>query len=234
IDAKHNSTRDTMFNEILANRDARLITELADRDARFVTELTDYRAKFNAEFTLRDEKFTAEIQRILTMINTSTAKFDEIEQVLQTYHNNFGRVAAEFELINGSISMLQNEINRYYAVVQARSDISPEIRIEPIEEAEPGDNANQSEASDSSQRSFSDTTSEIWNQFKIIFDRIMAERGCSFDDMCNIVMIDLLNLRVGKLSKDIIKNYYRKINDLRGSNLDKIGAWIDSKTVNSE
>ncbi|CAG8655099.1 6402_t:CDS:2, partial [Ambispora gerdemannii] len=150
IDAKHNSdlsTRDTMFNEILANRDARLTTEVADRDARFVTELTDYRAKFNAELTSRDEKFTAEVQRIFTMLNTSTA---------------------------------------------------------------------------------------MWNQFKIIFDRIMAERRCSFDDMCNVVMVDLLNL--GKIGKDSIKNYYRKINDLRGSNLDKIGAWIDSKTVtrNSE
>ncbi|CAG8567389.1 9425_t:CDS:1 [Ambispora leptoticha] len=143
IDAKHNSdlsTRDTMFNEILANRDARLTTELADRDARFVTELTDYRAKFNAELTSRDEKFTAEVQRIFTMLNTSAAKFGEIEQVLQTYHNNFGRVATEFESINGGISTLQNEINRYYAVVQARSVVSPEIRIEPIEEVELQDN----------------------------------------------------------------------------------------------
>ncbi|CAG8686421.1 6089_t:CDS:1, partial [Ambispora gerdemannii] len=210
----------------------------------FITELTDYRVKFNAELTSRDEKFTAEVQRIFTMFNTSTARLDEIERVLQNHHNNFGRVATEFESINGSISMLQNEINRYYAVVQARSDISPEI-IEPIEDAELQDNdssdqqsdANQSEASSgSSQRSFSDMTSEIWNQFKIIFDMIMAEKECSFDDMCNIVMVDLLNLGVGKLSKDIIKNYYRRINDLRGSNLDKIGSWIDSKTVthNSE
>ncbi|CAG8667140.1 7760_t:CDS:10, partial [Ambispora leptoticha] len=58
-----------------------------------------------------------EIQRIFIILNTSTAKLDEIERVLQNYHNNFDRVATEFELING------------------------EIRIEPIEDA------NQSEAS---------------------------------------------------------------------------------------
>src|SRR4051794_26304821 len=69
IDAKHNSelnvrdtARDTMFNEILANRDAQLTTELTNRDAG------DHRAKFNAELTSYDEKFTAMIQRILTMI----------------------------------------------------------------------------------------------------------------------------------------------------------------------
>ncbi|CAG8632950.1 11229_t:CDS:1, partial [Paraglomus occultum] len=52
----------------------------------------------------------------------------------------------------------------------ARSVISPEI-IEPTEEAE---------QSDSTQRLFSDITSEIWNQFKIIFDRIMAEKSVFF------------------------------------------------------
>jgi len=78
IDIKHNSdpsARDTTFNEFLANC-----------DARFLTELTDYRAKFNTELTSRDENFIAEIQRILTMLNTSTVRLDEIEQVLQNHH----------------------------------------------------------------------------------------------------------------------------------------------------
>jgi len=46
-------------------------------------------------------------------------------------------------------------------------------------------------------------------------------------------MDDILNLGVETLSRDIIKNYYRRINDLKSS---KLGAWIDSKTVtrNSE
>ena len=68
------SACDTIFNEILANR-----------DAGFLTELTDYRAKFNTELTSLtslDENFTAEIQRILTILNTSTVRLDEIEQVL--------------------------------------------------------------------------------------------------------------------------------------------------------
>ncbi|CAG8615454.1 8336_t:CDS:2, partial [Ambispora leptoticha] len=52
---------------------------------------------------------------------------------------------------------------------------------------------------------------------------IMAEKACSLDDMCGIVAADILNLGVGQLSRDIIKNYYRRINDLKGSKLDKIG-----------
>ena len=62
----------------------------------------------------------------------------------------------------------------------------------------------------------------------------MAEKECSFDDMCNVVMVELIALRVGKISKDSIKKYYHGFNDLKSSNLDKIGAWIDSKTVSSE
>ncbi|CAG8644934.1 12228_t:CDS:2 [Ambispora leptoticha] len=68
----------------------------------------------------------------------------------------------------------QNIINvitgKYNEIEQAQSVISPEI-IEPTEEAE---------QSDSTQRLFSDITSEIWNQFKIIFDRIMAEKSVFF------------------------------------------------------
>ncbi|CAG8625851.1 8496_t:CDS:2, partial [Ambispora gerdemannii] len=95
IDVKHNSdpsARDTTFNEILANR-----------DARFLTELTDYCAKFNTELTSRDENFTAEVQRILTMLNTSTVRFDEIEQVLQNYHNNFVLRTEEIEFDQQSV-----------------------------------------------------------------------------------------------------------------------------------
>ena len=115
IDIKHNSdpsARDTTFNEILANL-----------DARFLTELTDYRAKFNTELTSRDENFTAEIQRILIMLNTSTARIDEIEQVLQNYHNNFGRVATEFESINAFIVTLQSEINQRNAMILRTEEI---------------------------------------------------------------------------------------------------------------
>ncbi|CAG8531437.1 6360_t:CDS:1, partial [Ambispora leptoticha] len=65
---------------------------------------------------------------------------ERLNTIEETHHNNLGRIAFEFTSINASISTLQNEINRHYALVQ---------RIEPIEEAD------QSEASDSSQRSFS-------------------------------------------------------------------------------
>ncbi|CAG8644866.1 10735_t:CDS:1 [Dentiscutata heterogama] len=48
--------------------------------------------------------------------------------------------------------------------------------------------------------------------------------------MCNIVSVEIRSLGVGKLGKETVKSYYLKINDLKSSNLNKIGAWIDSKT----
>ncbi|CAG8525844.1 10044_t:CDS:2 [Ambispora gerdemannii] len=183
IDVKHNSdpsARDTTFNEILANR-----------DARFLTELTDYRAKFNAELTSRDENFTAEVQRILTMLNTSTARLDEIERVFQAYNNNFERILLEFASIRETIVILQN--GKHYAIVR---------RIDPIEEPELQDIALSDQQSEAN---LSENSSES------------SERGCSLDEMCNIVAVEILNLRIGKL----------------GSKLDKIGTWIDSKANNS-
>ena len=59
----------------------------------------------------------------LTLLNTSTTRHDEIEQVLQTYHNNFGRVAAKFESIDASIVTLQSEINQHNAMVLRTEEI---------------------------------------------------------------------------------------------------------------
>src|SRR5687767_8482566 len=84
-------------------------TTKEDINAKHNSEPTACDTMFNEILVTCDEKFTAEIQRIFTMLNTSTARLDEIEQVLQNYHNNFGRVTTKFKSINGSISMLQNE-----------------------------------------------------------------------------------------------------------------------------
>ncbi|CAG8560558.1 7956_t:CDS:2 [Ambispora gerdemannii] len=72
-------------------------------------------------------------------------------------------------VITGNITK-SNKSFKSTIIILAQSVISPEI-IEPTEEAE---------QSDSTQRLFSDITSEIWNQFKIIFDRIMAEKSVFF------------------------------------------------------
>ncbi|CAG8450040.1 3273_t:CDS:2 [Ambispora leptoticha] len=96
---------------------------------------------------------------------------------------------------------LANRNARLDEIEQARSEISPEIRIEPTEEVELQDNDSSDQQSDENQ----------------------SEASSAVD----------INRGVGKLSRDIIKNYYRRINDLKGSKLDQIGAWIDSKPVNT-
>ncbi|CAG8722918.1 17833_t:CDS:2 [Cetraspora pellucida] len=81
----------------------------------------------------------------------------------------------------------------------------------------------------SSQLSFSDITSTTKNHFKIIFDKIMTDNNYSFDNMCNTMSVEIHGLGMGKISKETIKNFYYNNGDFRGSTLNKIGAWIDSK-----
>jgi len=227
IDIKHNSdpsARDTTFNEILANR-----------DAKFLTELTDQRAKFNAELTPRDENFTAEVQRILTMLNTSTARLDEIEQVLQNYHNNFGRVATEFESINASIVTLQSEINQRYAMILRTEEIEFDQQsvMSQASNHSAGQASNHSSAS-SGQLTFTGISLTVWNQFKQIFDRIMTENNYTLEEMCLSVAMDIRSLG-GNIKKATVQGFYeRNIKKKDGyiSTLDQIGLWIDSKTNN--
>ncbi|RIB02732.1 hypothetical protein C2G38_2227027 [Gigaspora rosea] len=53
--------------------------------------------------------------------------------------------------------------------------------------------------------------------------------GSSLDDMCNIVSVEICGLEMEKISKKTIKNFYYNDGDFRGSTLNKIGAWVDSK-----
>ncbi|CAG8516196.1 9454_t:CDS:2 [Ambispora leptoticha] len=186
INIKHNSdlsVRDTTFNEILANCDA----------------------KFNAELISRDENFTAEIQRILTILNTSTMRLDEIEQVLQNYHNNFGRVVTEFESINASIVTLQSQASNYST----------------------GQASNHSSAS-SGQLTFTDISLTVWNQFKQIFDRIMTENNYTLEEICLSVAMDICSLG-GNIKKVTVQGFYERNIKKKNSyisTLDQIGLWI--------
>ncbi|KAF0441048.1 hypothetical protein F8M41_004022 [Gigaspora margarita] len=62
-----------------------------------------------------------------------------------------------------------------------------------------------------------------------ILTMIMTDNNYSLDDMCNMVSVEIRSLGVGKISKETIKNFYYNNGDFRGSTLNKIGAWIDSK-----
>ncbi|CAG8614752.1 9680_t:CDS:2, partial [Ambispora leptoticha] len=86
IDIKHNSdpsARDTTFNEILANR-----------DARFLTELTDYRAKFNAELHAMKTLQRSEInQRYAMVLRTEEIEFDQQSVMSQASNHSAGQTS---------------------------------------------------------------------------------------------------------------------------------------------
>jgi len=192
IDIKHNSdpsARDTTFLPIA---------------------MTDYRAKFNAELTSRDENFTAEIQRILTILNTSTVRLDEIEQVLQNYHNNFGRVATEFESINASIVTLQSEINQRNAMVLRTEEIEFDQQsvISQASNHSAGQASNHSSAS-SGQLMFTGISLTVWGRFKQIFDQIKTNNNFSLEEMCLSVAMDVRSLG-GNIKKTAVQGFYER------------------------
>ncbi|CAG8644984.1 8677_t:CDS:1 [Cetraspora pellucida] len=87
-----------------------------------------------------------------------------------------------------------------------------------------------SSSSNSNQLSFSNITLTIRNHFKILFDKIMINNNYSLDNMCNMMSVEIHNLGMEKINKETIKNfYYNNNDDFRGSILNKISAWIDSK-----
>ena len=57
----------------------------------------------------------------------------------------------------------------------------------------------------------------------------MIDNNYSLDDMCNMVSVEIRSLGMGKISKETIKNFHYNNGDFRGSTLNKIDAWIDSK-----
>jgi len=58
----------------------------------------------------RDANYATEAQNIISMINNMSGKYNEAKQVLETYHNNFTRIATDFESISRIITSLQSEM----------------------------------------------------------------------------------------------------------------------------
>ena len=51
----------------------------------------------SAKMSSRDANYATEAQNIISMINNMSGKYNEVKQVLETYHNNFTRIATDFE-----------------------------------------------------------------------------------------------------------------------------------------
>ncbi|CAG8856995.1 22340_t:CDS:1, partial [Gigaspora margarita] len=88
-------------------------------------EIIKIRAEINnnltAKINSRDANYAMEVQNIITMINDVYEKYNEIKQVLETYYNNFNQIVNEFETIRRTTTILQDEINQRYSLIQSIS-----------------------------------------------------------------------------------------------------------------
>ncbi|CAJ0921401.1 19821_t:CDS:2 [Entrophospora sp. SA101] len=207
-----------------------LLQRFTEENILYDSKLTEGLAKLNAELNAHDANFTAEAQRILLLINSFTTRLDEIKQILECYNNHFGRISSEFDSINESITTFQPLFNQRHAIIQ-RIEQDQQSEMNLSEDSSNSHNSSinsyspNSSASSSSQRSFSGIT--IWTLFKQIFDRDMAQRRYSFDEMCYSVAMRIRELG-GDIRQSTIKNFYNRSSSCKSSTVDQIGSWIDS------
>ncbi|CAJ0644632.1 9728_t:CDS:1 [Entrophospora sp. SA101] len=224
------------FNGDLTTRDANILNFIRQRfteeNILYDSKLTEGLAKLNAELNAHDANFTAEAQRILLLINSFTTRLDEIEQILEHYNNHFGRISSEFDSINESITTFQPLFNQRHAIIQ-RIEQDQQSETNLSEDSSNSQNSSinsyspNSSASSSSQRSFLGITLTIWTRFKQIFDRDMAQRRYTFDEMCYSVAMRIRELG-GDIRQSTIKNFYNRSSSCKSSTVDQIDSWIDS------
>ena len=154
-------------------------------------EIIKIRAKINNDLTakinFRDANYATEAQNIITIINDAYEKYNEIKQVLETYHNNFNQIVNEFETIRRTITILQDEINQRYSLIQSMSrrgsDQQSEISSSSIRST---NSTRSSNSTESGQIQYSNISSTIWAHFKEVLDQERNARNLTFDEMCGI------------------------------------------------
>ncbi|RGB42739.1 hypothetical protein C1646_750637 [Rhizophagus diaphanus] len=153
---------------------------------------------------------------------TIASKINEIEKILEQYHNNFCEISSKFTPINTSIKILQNDMTQCYAVIQ-RPEFDQSVS-NGSETNSRGSSTNSSSSSPgssgssgSSQR-FANIISVIREQFSDIFDRIKGANDYSLDQMCAVISVDILKLGMGVIGKVTIKAFYREDN-IKSENL---------------
>ncbi|CAI2201214.1 4526_t:CDS:1, partial [Funneliformis geosporum] len=72
-----------------------------------------------------------------------------------------------------------------------------------------------------SSQKFSNIISVIRQPFTNTVSIIMNSEGYTLDQMCTIISIEILKLKVGKLGSNTIKSFYNRVN-IKSENLEKI------------
>ncbi|CAG8520822.1 9117_t:CDS:1 [Dentiscutata heterogama] len=185
---------------------------------QLTVEFNTHVERLTTDIMSRDAIFVVEGQKIVAIVNTIIETINEITTNYDSLHNQL-----DYLTETGSVAPL---ISEQFA--------SPSIPTSNFPQRSSGSSSGSSgfslgSSSSSSQLSFSNITSTTRNYFKILFDKIMTDNNYSLDDIYNMVSVEIRSLGMGKISKETIKNFYYNNGDFRGSTLNKIGAWIDSK-----
>ncbi|CAG8505899.1 4228_t:CDS:10 [Cetraspora pellucida] len=172
---------------------------------QLIAELNTHVKRLTVDLTTEHTIFVVEGQRIVVMVNTMIETIKEIMANYESLHYQLDQITE-----TGSVTPLRSEeFASPFVPVSSGSSLCFSNGL--------------------SQLSFSDITLTTNNHFKIIFDKIMTDNNYSFNNMCNMVSVEIHGLEMGKISKKTIKNFYYNNGDFRGSTLNKIGAWIDKE-----
>ena len=196
--------------------DTKINTTIAKEIIKIRAEINnDLTAKINS----RDANYATEAQNIITMINDAYEKYNEIKQVLETYHNNFNQIVNEFETIRRTITTLQDEINQRYSLIQSMSrrgsDQQSEISSSSIRST---NSTRSSNFTESGRIQYSNISSTIWACFKEVLDQERNARNLTFDEMCNRIEVCIQDLG-GKIKTATIKNFYNNSTSCKSSTL---------------
>ncbi|CAG8676640.1 3570_t:CDS:1 [Cetraspora pellucida] len=178
---------------------------------QLIAKLNTHMKRLTVYLTSQDATIVIKKQKILTMINTVIETINEITTNYESLHDQLNQIT--------EMSSVASLISEQFA--------DPSISTFNFSQRSSGSSLGSS--NDTSQLSFSNITSTTRNHFKILFDKIMIDNNYSLDDMCNMMSVEIHSLGMGKIGKETIKNFYYNNGDFRGSTLNKIGAWIDSK-----
>ncbi|RIA85521.1 hypothetical protein C1645_830679 [Glomus cerebriforme] len=204
---------------------ARVIKIVNDLDTQNNIPEIEKRPLYDQIFTKLNDKLIAKVDIYISDVNSFfTAEFGRIYAEINSkliaeaeknkaYDDDFTRKAQKiFSMVNNITTKVNNIEEAFQRSNFDQRSVS--------NESETNSSLSSSSSSGSSQKFIS----VIRKQFTDIFDRIKGANDYSLDQMCAIVLVDILSrLGMGVIGKDTIKGFYCGEN-LNSKNLEKIGA----------
>ncbi|CAJ0918163.1 512_t:CDS:2 [Entrophospora sp. SA101] len=182
--------------------------DLTTHDANILNFI---RQQFTEENILYDSKLTEGLAKLNTELNACDANFTAEAQRILSLINSFTTRLDEIEQV---LECYNNHFDQ-----QSETNLS--------EASSNSHNSSINSSCSNSSASSSGITLTIWTCFKQIFDRDMAQRRYTFDEMCYSVAMRIRELG-GDIRQSTIKNFYNRSSSCKSNTVDQIGSWIDS------